>query len=729
MSVSETAGHAGQGATTNEVKSSTAHNVAQADSIGNVHFYGVPDAHVQDNVPRQLLAPPRLFSGRAQELTNLSDALEGADHHGSTMGISAIVGAGGIGKTYLALHWAHQNIARFPDGQLYVNLRGFDPSGQPMSAAVAVRGFLDALGADPAAIPIDVDAQGALYRSMVAGKKILILLDNARDASHVTPLLPGSPTCTVLVTSRHPLAGLAAVHGACLVGLDVLSDAESQQLLSGHLGDTRMAAESKAVAELLRFCAGLPLALSIVAARAHRHGNFPLTAFVEELRDESLRLKALDAGDLDANLKAVLSHSYRALDAEAIGMFGLLGIAAGPDIGLSALASLGALTLTRAQSILRELEDVSLVQQYSPGRFRMHDLVRVYAAEQACEDLSLETQKAALRRLVDFYLFTAHVGEQALYPSHKPLFEVGPTASGCASVMLKDEAASYVWFETEHPCVLAAQHEAARQGWHREAWQLAWTLNAFHRRRGHARHELDVWRTALASAEQWGDPAARVWAHRFLAHACGRTGKHDEAAGQMDQALALAETILDDSIVQGQISLILRHARASRSADRRLLCYSNGALYLSQAIRDPLGEADSLSAMGWFSACMGNLSQARTLCEAALPLFHEHGDPVGEAQTLDSLGYVAHRSGQHADALSYYGHALALRRDVGDFYGQAVTLNHLGDFYASTSHYLQAYDVWQRAIDLYYAQHNIADANGVKRKLVALSDDTSDTRS
>ncbi|MCA1601058.1 MAG: hypothetical protein LC776_05250, partial [Acidobacteria bacterium] len=307
-------------------------------------------------VPRQLPGAPRLFTGRAYELTVLTGALGPGSDAGSTVTTLVIGGVGGIGKTALALHWAHQNIEQFPDGQLYVNLRGFDPSGTMMPPGVAVRGFLDAFGVEPGAIPVDLDAQAGLYRSLVAGKQILIVLDNAHDTDQIAPLLPGGPSCTVLVTSRHQLMGLVTAYGAQPLNLDMLSEAEARELLARHLGDDRVTAELEAVDELLEICAGLPLALGIVAARAATHPDFTLSVLAEELRGTSDRLDALDAGELHANLRAVFSWSYQALDAEAAKAFSLLGLTPGPDISLAAVANLTAQSPTRARALLRDLE-------------------------------------------------------------------------------------------------------------------------------------------------------------------------------------------------------------------------------------------------------------------------------------------------------------------------------------------------------------------------------------
>jgi DNA-binding SARP family transcriptional activator len=342
-------------------------------------------------IPRQLPAAPRPFTGRTHELARLSAALDQQADRRGTPPIAAISGAGGIGKTWLALHWAHQNLDRFPNGQLYVNLCGFDPFRQPMPAETAVRGFLDALGVVPTRIPADLDAQVGRYRSLLADKRILIVADNVRDTAQVIPLLPGSPTCTVLVTSRHRLTSLITGHGAVPMDLDMLGEDESQRLLVRKLGHDRVTAEPNTLAVLLECCAGLPLALSIVAARALIHPDLPLAVLADELRDTSTRLDALTSGDLRANVYAAISWSYDALGPAAARALCLIALAPGPDIGLSAVTSLLACSTSAARRLLRDLEDASLLQQHTPGRYRMHDLVRLYATIRAEHDQTLNT--------------------------------------------------------------------------------------------------------------------------------------------------------------------------------------------------------------------------------------------------------------------------------------------------------------------------------------------------
>jgi DNA-binding SARP family transcriptional activator/transcriptional regulator with XRE-family HTH domain len=435
-------------------------------------------------IPRQLSAPSRLFTGRAAELARLSAVLDEYEERADQVAIWALSGAGSIGKTALALQWAHKNLDRFPDGQLWVNLRGFDPSGEPMSSEQAVRGFLGALGVDPAAIPADPEAQAGLYRSLVAGKRMLVVLDNARDSGQVIPLLPGRPGCMVLVTSRRQLTGLVISHGARLLDLDVLPGEDARELLARYLGADRMAAEPDAVTELLSCCAGLPLAISIAAARAVAHPGFPLAVLAAELREAATRLDALETGDLTASVRAVLSWSYRALDPQAVAVFGLMGLAPGPDIGLSAAASLTMLPVTRVRAVLRDLETASLVQQHEPGRYKMNDLLRLAAADQVSRDQPADARTAALRRVTDFYLHTAFAASQQLSPQLQSA-SLGKPADGCVPCPVADRAAALEWFDAEYPCLLAALDVAVEEGWHSLVWQLAGALNSFHDIRRH----------------------------------------------------------------------------------------------------------------------------------------------------------------------------------------------------------------------------------------------------
>jgi hypothetical protein len=349
-------------------------------------FAPIPDVAATESIlvrPRQLPAAVAHFTGRAAELDALSGFAAEVTAARGPMIISAISGTAGIGKTALAVHWAHQVAPKFGDGQLYVNLRGYHPTGSPVSPAEAICGFLDALAVPVDRIPATLDAQAALYRSLLSGRRMLILLDNARDGAQVRPMLPGSPGCLVLVTSRSQLTGLAAAEGARLLTLEVLAIDEARALLARRLGNQKVTAEPAAVAELIALCAQLPLALNIAAAHAVASPAEPLLSLVAGLRDRRERLDALDAGEPASSVRAVLSWSYQNLSPQSARMFRLLGIHPGPDITACAAASLAGISSDQARRALAELTATHLLSGQPHGRFAFDDLLRAYAAEQA----------------------------------------------------------------------------------------------------------------------------------------------------------------------------------------------------------------------------------------------------------------------------------------------------------------------------------------------------------
>lgn len=664
-----------------------------------------PSAEV--TVPRQLPAPPRWFVGRDSELAALTEAM---DTPRGTVTVSAIAGPGGIGKTSLALKWAHRGVARFPDGQLHVDLRGFDPSGAPMPPAVAVRRFLDALGVAPAAIPADEDSQVALYRSLVTGKRLLVMLDNARDAGQVEPLLPGSETCTVLVTSRNRLGGLG-VRGARLLNLDVIADEDARELLTHHIGAQRIAEEPRAVAALVHWCAGLPLALSIVASRAATQPGFPLDVLAKELRDSSARLDALDAGDLNANLRAVFSWSYRALDPETAQVFRSLGPAPGPDLSLAAAAALAGLNIPRVRALLRVLVDAHLLQEHVPGRYRMDDLLRLYATELADAELS------GLRRLTDFYLHTSRTAAHLLRPERQPI-ELSPPVPGCTPLSLAHRAAAAGWFTDEHTCLLATLDAAARHDWHDSVWKLAWTLSAFHVMRGHVRDDLAAWRAGATATRKLDEPVAQAVARMFLGSACTRVGDHAEAVDHLHRALFLAERAQAVTVL-ADVHRALGWTLEQQGDVEQALNHSQESLRLFRATANAMREADALNTSGWLHARLGHHEQAVADCEQALALCRAHEHHRGEVVTLDSLGFIAQRHGDHARALGYYRDALELARETEDSYDEAGILDNMGEAQQALGRHGEAREAWQRALELYQAQHRAHGVEAIRRKLGA----------
>jgi tetratricopeptide (TPR) repeat protein len=657
--------------------------------------------------PRQLPASPPAFTGRTDALDLLTATLGGP---GATVLISAVGGAGGIGKTSLALRWAHDHVDLFPDGQLFVDLRGFSPDGPPMSPAVAVRGFLDALGADPGRLPVDLHAQAALFRSTVAGRRVLIVLDNARDSAQVESLLPGSPTCAVLVTSRKVLNGLVATHGAHHLTLDVLTSVEAHDLLVRRLGAARVAAEPGAVAELVGFCRGFPLALGIIAGHAQARPHVPLAEFAVELRD--LGLGALENDDPAASLPTVLSWSYDALTAEQRTTFGLLAVAPGPDIGLPAATSLTGLTPTRTRRMLRDLEDASLLGRDADGRYSMHDLIRRYAADTA------DQPDAALRRVVDFYLHTAHAAAALLDPHATPI-PLAPAEPGCRPHHPSTGTEALVWFDAEHQALLATQHTATAQGRHQAAWHLAWTLTPFHDRRGHRHDNLAVWRVGLGAAARLDDPITRTLAHRFLGTANADLGRHDEAIGHLRQALSLAERHRDE-VNQARIHRMLAQAWGQQDDNERALEHATRALALNRSVGEPVVQADGLNTVGWFAARLGDYDRAREHCQAALALHQLHDDPEGEASALDSLANIDYHTGHHRESIEHYRRALALFRDIDNTFQVADVLDGLGHPHAALGEHDEARAAWEDALGMYLMQGRDDDEERVRRQLGAL---------
>jgi Domain of unknown function (DUF4062)/NB-ARC domain len=469
-------------------------------------------------VPRQLPAAVQHFAGRTTELAALTGLLRRRAETGGTVVISAIGGTAGVGKTALAVYWAHQVADRFPDGQLYVNLRGFDPAGTVVEPAEAVRRFLDAVGVPPERIPADLDAQAALYRSQLAGRRMLVVLDNARDTAQVRPLLPGAPTCLVLVTSRNQLSGLVAADGAHPIILKLLTPDEAQDLLTRRLGPDRTAAEPEAVEQIITACARLPLALAIVAAQAATHPHLPLATLASELCTDADRLGPLTTDDPATDVRAVFSWSYHALIPEAARLFRLLGLHPGPDISTPTAASLAALPTSRVRLLLAELARANLIVEPIPGRYGFHDLLRAYAADLAHTVDTDQQRHNATHRILDHYLHTAYTAERLLNPARDPITLSSPQ-TGVAPEQLVDHRQALDWFTTERPVLLATVDHAATTGWDTHAGQLTWTLTTFLGRRGHWHDQVVAGRAAVAAAQRLADPPAQARAYRTVADA------------------------------------------------------------------------------------------------------------------------------------------------------------------------------------------------------------------
>ncbi len=652
-------------------------------------------------VPRQLPPAIRHFAGRTAELEALSSLVDQAasmgggsgGSGGGTVVISAIHGTAGIGKTALAVHWAHRVADRFPDGQLYVNLRGFDPAGSPVKPAEAVRGFLDAFEVPAERIPATLDAQAGLYRSLMTGRRMLVLLDNARDADQVRPLLPGSAACLAVVTSRSRLTPLITAEAAQPLTLDLPTAADARDLLTRRLGSRPGADEPHAVDEIITLCARLPLALSIVAARAASHPGFPLAALAAELRDARRSLDALDGGDPVTDVRAVFSWSYRTLSTEGARLFRLLGLHPGPDIAMPVAAGLAGLPAARVRAALAELARAHLIAEYSPGRFSLHDLLRAYAAELARTRDAETARRDAIHRVLDHYLHTARGAAMLLNPHRDPIAPA-PLVPGVTPELLDDPQTALAWFTAEHPALLAAIDQAADAGFDTHAWQLAWTLGDFLDRRGRWHDWAAAQRTALDAALRSGDTGGQAHALYAVGIACDRLGRYDDARTHLQQALSLS----GDHTSQAYAHMRLGGLDERQGRYTEALGHAERALGLYRRTRHRAGLADALNLVGWCYARLGDHQPALTYCGQALTVQREIGDRFGEANSFDSLGYAHHHLGDHSQAVACYQQALGLFRDLGYRYYEAVALTHLGDTHRAAGDRAAAREAWQHAL-------------------------------
>ncbi len=655
--------------------------------------------------PHQLPAAPRLFTGRDSTLAELDSALH-AQADGGTVVVTAIGGLGGIGKTWLAVRWAHDNLDRFPDGQLYVDLRGFDPLDEPMPPAVAIRSFLDALGVESTSIPVDPQAQIGLYRTVVAGKRLLLLLDNARDTAHVTPLLPGSPSATVLVTSRKQLTGLVTRHGALSVALDVLPEAEARTLLKRYLGPDRLG--TQATDRILGMCGGLPLALSIVGARAAAHPGFSLSVIADEL--DRARLDALGTGDLAADVRAVFMSSLAALDEGPARLFRVLGLSLGPDIGAGTAAALMDLPAEQVLATLRELTAAHLLTEHLPGRFRMHDLVRLYASEIA------ERDDATLRRMVDFYLHTAYSGESALDAHKRPSMSISEPVEGHRALRLETAGEAMAWFDAEREALLSVLLFTVERAWHVQAMELARTLHTFYARSGHHDGCLTVDQAGLRAAQALGDEHGHAIAERNLGRTLAQLQRHEESMHHLGRAL-MKFMELGDLQAQASTHNMIGWALGRRGEFAQALVHAVRALEMYQQLGDRRWTAVLLNSVGWSHAHLGELDLAWENCGRALALCREHEFLSEEPFVLHSIGFIHLRAGRHAQALAYLQDALARLRASAVTVLEATCLSSIGDAHLAMGDRVAAGKAWAESLDLLRPQHRTEEIHQVEQKL------------
>ena len=676
-------------------------------------------------VPSQLPADVVGFTGRDDQLAALDKLIADANGHSDaarTVVICTIVGTAGVGKTALAVNWAHRVREQFPDGQLYVNMRGFDSAEQVMDPADAVRGFLAALGVAARDLPADPDAQAALYRSRLVGRRMLVVLDNARDSAQVRPLLPGAPGCVVIVTSRSQLTGVIAVNDAQALPLDLMSTVEARELLSRRLGADRIGAEPRAVDDLIDFSARLPLALAIVAAHAIINRQSTLDVLASQLRDVRDRLDILAGDDPATDLRAVFSWSCHTLSDGSARLFRLLGLHPGPDISAAATASLAGLPDPRVRPLLRELADAHLVVEHLPGRYTCHDLLRAYAAEQAAEVVDQDERNAATRRLLDHYQHSARRADLLLTTPDREPITLADAQPGVSAETFGDRDAALDWLTAEHQVLLAVLEFAAVNGYDTHAWQLAWSLTVFLDSRGHWHDWVATQITALAAARRLGDLKPQARAHRILGVAYMRLGRYEDAHAQLQLAIdAYGEADDTAGLAHTYVNLGGLMSRQDRYAE--VLTCAQQALGLYTAAGDQVGVADSLGGIGWAYAHLEDFEQALTYNQRSLAQFQQLQAPYREADVWTNLGYLYTRLHRYPEAIESYEQSIALFRSQSDRYFEAEILTSLGDTHCAAGDPGAAARAWRRALTI-LTELDHSDADKVRAKLRELSSTT-----
>ncbi|NJP17537.1 AfsR/SARP family transcriptional regulator [Streptomyces thermoviolaceus] len=648
--------------------------------------------------PAQLPADLATFSGRRSELDAFGALVPAEDGKPPTSMVSVIGGMAGVGKTALAVHWAHQVADSFPDGQLYVDLRGFHPSGSVMNAGEAIRLFLDALGVPSHRIPSGLDAQSALYRSLLADRRMLIVLDNARDSEHVRPLLPGAAGCLVIVTSRSQLYGLVAGGGAHSVTLDLLDEAESLDFLSQRLGRNRIMREPDAAADIVALCGHLPLALAVVSARAGMNPTFPLASIVAELRESQGSLDAFSGEAPIADARSAFFWSYRLLTPEAARVFRLLGLHPGSDCSLAAVASLAGQEPRRIRPVMTELVRANLVSEHTPGRFSCHELLRAYGAELVRDHGVADERRTARRRMLEHYLHTAHAADSVLAPGRERV-ELHPHATGVTVLQFADAAEAVEWLEANRPALLSAIEQDARCGDGRYSWQLAVLLETYLERNGRWQEQLVVQTTATTTSQRLGDIRGQAHAHRALGFANGRLKRWDEAAEHLTRAQHLFVE-LADPIGQARVHRYFAYLANQQCRYKAALERYAQACRLYRAADRPSGEASVYNEIGWTFILMGNYDEALDACRRAITLHRDASERHGEAAAWDSLGYAYHHLQDHVRAIRCYDRALRLYREIRDRYLEADTLVHMGTTHHAAGHRARATLAWSQALSI-----------------------------
>ncbi|TQL70062.1 DNA-binding SARP family transcriptional activator [Nocardioides albertanoniae] len=627
-------------------------------------------------VPRQLPPVAGAFAGREEHLARLDEVL--AENEGRAVVISAIAGTAGIGKTTLALYWAHRMAHRFPDGQVFVNLRGFDP-GDALDPLDALGVVLESFGVERSRQPQDIDGRAGLLRSTLAGRRVLLVLDNARDSEQVRSLLPGSPGCATVVTSRNRLPGLVVEAGAKPMELGLLDRGEAYALLAGRLGEDRLRAEPEAAGRIIDLCASLPLTLSVVAARAATRPAYALADLAEELSGS--RLDGFGGGRGD--LRATFSWSVRQLEEPAARLFRLIGLHPGPTLTVLAAASLAATSRARARRMLDELTEANLLSECAPGRFTLHDLLREYAADLAVGEAD-EVRRAAELRMIDHYVFSARAVHSAYDPHQNHLDAPEPVLAGVTVEAVDDSSQALAWIGSQLPVMSRVIETAsARDIAPDRIVLLVGALERLLDLQGRWIELAELAEAALPGvrrrADESGDPTGLGVVHRAAGAACGRLGRFDDARVHLDRALELA-TLSEDLMAEGK-SLHRLASVATASGDHAgAAAYAARAAAVFARAGDPIRAAWTTGRLGLYEALDGDHEAGLRHCEKALAELREVAPGYrSEGNVIATIGWIHQQLGDIDEAAGQFEEAVTKLRAAGDLPGLADALGHLAE--------------------------------------------------
>ena len=689
-------------------------------SVGMVTAGSRPPAPaVQARVSRPVPAPAQLpadvadFTGREDQIKHLCDLLAsgGTEADPGAVRIALVAGSGGLGKTSLAVHAAHRVRGSFPGGQLYVDLLGATP--QPLPPADVLARFLRDLGVDGRDIPVDDAERAARYRTVLDGRRILVVLDNARDAAQVRPLLPGTASCAVLLTTRSRMPDLASTR---LVDLNVLDDDEALALFTKVVGNERAAAEPEATAELLLACAGLPLAIRICAARLATRSGWTIQAMANRLRDEHRRLDELRAGDLE--VRASFQVSFASLPAAdqpdgvaPADAFRMLGLWHGPSISSVAAAALFGTVEYLATDALETLVDAHLLESRSPDRYKFHDLLRVYSSERAVADLSGPDRDAAIGRLIRWYVCTADAAATAQVP-HR--YNIPPDLADGDPPPLSFASAeeALAWYDGERANLVAATRQAAESGLHDIAWRLPATLYLVFNSRGNWADCIATSRIALDSARRAGSRQGEGWILNNLGEALGNIGD-PEGIGHIERSLAIRREI-GDRIGEAQSANSLADVYLMLGRTAEALDLYRHSLEVNREVGHRYGEGVALGNLGWALLDADRAEEAIDYLLQARRIFAEIGYVDGEGYALWLLGRGYLSLGRDAEALDSLRQALTRHQTSGNRRRQAATLRSVGTAECRVGLTAQARQSWAQAAAIFEELGDSAEAAEVR---------------